>query len=89
MKTMREKPRLGQYMVKQCGSDRYAATVKEIDEKSGIVTLDNGYRVKKNRTKESYGEVGLTGHFYESRVKYRSSWIPVEGKATTYLDPGF
>ena len=85
-------PRVGQYMVKHVGSDRYAATVQSVDEKTGLVELANGKGLlKKNPTKAGYASVNrYTLCFdYDGRAHHRPSWIPVEGVATTYLDPGF
>lgn len=93
---MEEQPRVGQYCIHRIGGDRYAGIIVAV-EKDLIFVRQEGHgeitRCKKNRTSGGYGEQKqVNGRWvYSHAAKYRhlATWHPVEGVASTYLDPSF
>lgn len=88
--------RVGQHAQLYCGSDKYAGVITKIE--GNVIWIGRGdsvIRCKKNPKAGGYGEQELnvkTGKWvyrYTSKYRYLSTWYPIDGIASTYLDPGF
>ena len=96
---MSKLPRVGQTCIYRIGGDQYAGKIVTVEgdiiyiQRDGHEEIRGLTRCKKNRKGTGYGQQEYMGGkwVYKHVAKYRglSTWYPIEGEASTYLDPGF